>query len=166
MFKLMASHISLKSSLEAYDKVGVRISKNIRIHQALAGGPENLGCFLDHYRNYIHKARRLRMDQGDAECLRKFFVEMQLKDKDLFYDFDLDGLGRLNNILWIHLQSIMAYQEFMTLVALILRIILIDMEYYLIYSLVSITTMNLLFLVVQLFHMKQQRHSVVFSPHL
>ncbi|PHT72841.1 hypothetical protein T459_23626 [Capsicum annuum] len=99
MFKLMASHISLKSSLEAYDKVGVRISKNIRIHQALAGGPENLGCFLDHYRNYIHKARRLRMDQEQYDVALRDKYEKELREENKMDYIKLKLVELENNLL-------------------------------------------------------------------
>ncbi|XP_075089922.1 protein FAR1-RELATED SEQUENCE 5-like [Nicotiana tabacum] len=69
--RLMAGHRSLskflKRALIAKDIAGLRPSKNIRVTEVLAGGPENLGCTPKDCRNYILNSRKLQLQEGDAQ---------------------------------------------------------------------------------------------------
>lgn len=52
-------------SLEIHDRTSVRISKNIRTHQALAGGPENLNLYQMIVE--IHPLRK-EIEHGSRQC--------------------------------------------------------------------------------------------------
>ncbi|OIT19021.1 protein far-red impaired response 1 [Nicotiana attenuata] len=107
--RLMAGHRSLSKSLKrtlaAKDIAGLRPSKNIRVAEVLAGGPENLVCTPKDCRNYILKSRKLQLQEGDAQSLLKFFSDMQQKDREFYYSVDVDSFGRLRNVVWVHSHS-------------------------------------------------------------
>nr|XP_016462421.1 PREDICTED: protein FAR-RED IMPAIRED RESPONSE 1-like [Nicotiana tabacum] len=115
--RLMAGHKSLSKSLTralpAKNIVGLRPSKNIRVAEVLASGPENLGCTPKDYRNYILKIRKLQLQEGDAQSLLKFFSDMQQKDRKFYYSVDVESFGRLRNIVWVHSHSKVAYESSM-----------------------------------------------------
>ncbi|OIT05064.1 protein far-red impaired response 1 [Nicotiana attenuata] len=114
--RMMARHRSLSKSLKrtlvAKDIAGLRPSKNIRVAEVLAGGPENLGCTSKDCRNYILKSRKLQLQEGDAQSLLQFFSDMQQKDREFYYSVDVDSFGRLRNVVWVHSHSKVAYEEF------------------------------------------------------
>ncbi|OIT25520.1 protein far-red impaired response 1, partial [Nicotiana attenuata] len=120
--RLMAGHRSLsksfKTTLAAKDIAGLRPSKNIRVAEVLAGGPENLGCTPKDCRNYILKSRKLQLQEGDAQSLLKFFSDMQQKDREFYYSVDVDSFGRLRNVVWVHSHSKVAYEEFHDVICL------------------------------------------------
>ncbi|XP_019236882.1 PREDICTED: protein FAR-RED IMPAIRED RESPONSE 1-like [Nicotiana attenuata] len=120
--RLMAGHRSLSKSLKrtlaAKDIAGLRPSKNIRVAEVLAGGPENLGCTPKDCRNYILKSRKLQLQEGDAQSLLKFFSDMQQKDREFYYSVDVDSFGRLCNVVWVHSHSKVAYEEFHDVICL------------------------------------------------
>ncbi|XP_070004857.1 protein FAR1-RELATED SEQUENCE 5-like [Nicotiana sylvestris] len=122
LLQLMAGHRSLSKSLKrtlvAKDIAGLRSSKNIRVAEVLAGGPENLGCTPKDCRNYILKSRKLQLQEGDAQSLLKFFSDMQQKDRELYYSVDVDSFGRLCNVIWVHSHSKVAYGEFYDVICL------------------------------------------------
>ncbi|XP_060216966.1 protein FAR-RED IMPAIRED RESPONSE 1-like [Lycium barbarum] len=97
---------SLKRQLVAHDIAGLRPSKSIRLLEVEAGGLENLGCTPKDCRNYILRERRLRTLSIDAEAINRFFLDMQIKDREFFYAVDHDNSGRLRNYVW-HRQSIL-----------------------------------------------------------
>ncbi|XP_075076657.1 protein FAR-RED IMPAIRED RESPONSE 1-like [Nicotiana tabacum] len=122
LLQLMAGHRSLSKSLKrtlvAKDIAGLRSSKNIRVAEVLAGGPENLGCTPKDCINYILKSRKLQLQEGDAQSLLKFFSDMQQKDRELYYSVDVDSFGRLCNVIWVHSHSKVAYGEFYDVICL------------------------------------------------
>ncbi|XP_059310329.1 protein FAR1-RELATED SEQUENCE 8-like [Lycium ferocissimum] len=93
---------SLKRHLVAHDIVGIRPSKSIRLLEVQAGGPENLRCTPKDCRNYILHQRRLRTLSTDAEAINRFFLEMQIQDREFFYAVHNDNSGRLRNCVWFH----------------------------------------------------------------
>ncbi|KAF5468708.1 hypothetical protein F2P56_012844 [Juglans regia] len=62
-----------------------------------AGGFENLSFLETNCRNYIDKARHLRLGAGGAGALREYFFQMQYKNSEFFALMDLDDDGRLKN---------------------------------------------------------------------
>ncbi|OIT19713.1 protein far1-related sequence 5 [Nicotiana attenuata] len=120
--RLMAGHRSLSKSLKrtlaAKDIAGLRPSKNIRVAEVLAGGPENLGCTPKDCRNYILNSRKLQLQEGDAQSLPKFFSDMQQKDREFYYSVDVDSFGRLRNVVWVYSHSKVAYEEFHDVICL------------------------------------------------
>nr|XP_009628426.1 protein FAR-RED IMPAIRED RESPONSE 1-like [Nicotiana tomentosiformis] len=100
--RLMDGHKSLSNSLKraliAKDIVGLRPSKNIRVAEVLAGGPDNLGYTLKDCRNYILKSKKFQLQEEDAQSLLKSFSDMQQKDREFYYSVDMDSFGRLRNV--------------------------------------------------------------------
>ncbi|XP_019236772.1 PREDICTED: protein FAR-RED IMPAIRED RESPONSE 1-like [Nicotiana attenuata] len=114
--RLMAGHRfvcdSLKRDLVAHDRSGIRPSKNIRLAEVQHGGPQNLGCTPKDCRNYILKSGNFEMQEGDAQSLLNFFREIQVKDREFFYSIDVDNIGRLRNVVWVHSDCKAAYEQF------------------------------------------------------
>ncbi|XP_019226776.1 PREDICTED: protein FAR-RED IMPAIRED RESPONSE 1-like [Nicotiana attenuata] len=85
--RLMAGHRSvcdsLKRDLVAHDRSGIRPSKNIRLAEVQRGG-------------------------------RKIWVALQriVKDREFFYSIDVDNIGRLRNVVWVHSHCKAAYEQF------------------------------------------------------
>ncbi|XP_042962684.1 protein FAR1-RELATED SEQUENCE 5-like [Carya illinoinensis] len=77
-----------------------------------AGGFENLPFLEKDCRNYINKARHLRLGAGGAGALRDYFLRMQYKNPGFFALMDLDDDGRLKNVFWADPRSRAAYQYF------------------------------------------------------
>ncbi|XP_057808583.1 protein FAR-RED IMPAIRED RESPONSE 1-like [Salvia miltiorrhiza] len=104
--------LGLKRQLEANDRACIRICKNVKLMEVLAGGPENIGATTKDCRNFIDKRRRLRLGEGDAEAISQLFSRLQKSDARFFHLMDIDDHGRLRNVMWIHPRSIAAYEEF------------------------------------------------------
>nr|XP_009781959.1 PREDICTED: protein FAR-RED IMPAIRED RESPONSE 1-like [Nicotiana sylvestris] len=102
---------SLKRDLVAHDQSGIRPSKN-RLAEVQCGGPQNLGCTPKDCRNSILKSRNFEMQEGDAQSLLNFFREIQVKDREFFYSIDVDYIGRLRNVVWVHSHCKAAYEQF------------------------------------------------------
>ncbi|KAH9805086.1 protein FAR1-RELATED SEQUENCE [Citrus sinensis] len=62
-----------------------------------AGGYENVAFLEKDARNYVDKARRLRLGEGDAAAIQKYFQKMQAENDGFFFSLDLDEEGWLNN---------------------------------------------------------------------
>ncbi|KAG2670589.1 hypothetical protein I3760_14G092800 [Carya illinoinensis] len=77
-----------------------------------AGGFENLPFLEKDCRNYIDKARHLRLGAGGAGALQQYFLRMQYKNFGFFYMMDIDDDGRLKNAFWADPRSRAAYQYF------------------------------------------------------
>ncbi|XP_042954733.1 protein FAR-RED IMPAIRED RESPONSE 1-like [Carya illinoinensis] len=65
------------------------------------GDFKNLPFLENDCRNYIDKARNLRLGVGGAGALREYFLRMQYKNPGFFASMDLDDDGRLKNVFWI-----------------------------------------------------------------
>lgn len=63
-------------------------------------------------RNYLDKARRLELKEGDAEAMHKYFIKMQEDNGDFFYAMDVDEEHRLKNVFWADARSREAFKEF------------------------------------------------------
>ncbi|XP_042974555.1 protein FAR-RED IMPAIRED RESPONSE 1-like [Carya illinoinensis] len=77
-----------------------------------AGGFENLPFLEKDCRNYIDKARHLRLGAGGARALQEYFLRMQYKNPRFFASMDLDDDGRLKNVFWADPRSRAAYEDF------------------------------------------------------
>ncbi|KAL1567787.1 protein FAR-RED IMPAIRED RESPONSE 1-like [Salvia divinorum] len=100
-------HLStnLKVHLEAYDRTGLRPCKSVRMLEALAGGPPNLGASMKDCRNHVDKMRRLRLGDGDAAAIQHMFKRLQQNDKDFFYLLDIDDESRLRHVIDMAIDS-------------------------------------------------------------
>ncbi|XP_035542125.1 protein FAR1-RELATED SEQUENCE 5-like [Juglans regia] len=103
---------SVKRVLDINDMAGIRMNKSFGSLVVGAGGFENLPFLENDCRNYIDKARHLRLGKGGAEALREYFCRMQYKNPGFFALIDLDDDGRLRNVFWADPRSRAAYQYF------------------------------------------------------
>ncbi|XP_015387886.1 protein FAR-RED IMPAIRED RESPONSE 1-like [Citrus sinensis] len=76
------------------------------------GGYENVSFLEKDARNHVDKARRLRLGEGDATAIQKYFQKMQAENDGFFFSLDLDEEGRLNNVFWADPRSRAAYKDF------------------------------------------------------
>ncbi|XP_042956375.1 protein FAR1-RELATED SEQUENCE 6-like [Carya illinoinensis] len=103
---------SVKRVLDTNDLAGIRMNKSFGSLVVGAGGFENLPFLEKDCRNYINKARHLRLGAGGAGALRDYFLRMQYKNPGFFALMDLDDDGRLKNVFWADPRSRAAYQYF------------------------------------------------------
>ncbi|XP_042432680.1 protein FAR1-RELATED SEQUENCE 5-like [Zingiber officinale] len=101
-----------KRKLELNDQAGITLSKSFHSCVVEAGGYENLSFDERNCRNYISEARRLRLEEGDAEALSTYFCRMQSRNPNFFYVVDLDGESRIKNIFWADARCRAAYDYF------------------------------------------------------
>lgn len=102
----------VKRRLELNDQAGMKVSKNFLSLVVQAGGYENLKFGEKDCRNFLDKARRLRLGPGDAEAIHKYYLRMQTKNTNFLYSMDLDDKGRLINVFWTDARSRAAYESF------------------------------------------------------
>lgn len=77
------------------DQAGIFINKNFYSFVIEAGGYDNLTFGEKDCRNYLDKAKRLRLGTGDTEAIHNYFVKMQGRNSNFFYVMDLDEEGQL-----------------------------------------------------------------------
>ncbi|XP_042950111.1 protein FAR1-RELATED SEQUENCE 5-like [Carya illinoinensis] len=103
---------SVKRVLDINDQAGIRMNKSFASLVQEAGGFENLPFNEKDCRNYIDKARHLRLGKGGAGALREYFARMQYKNDGFFSLMDMDDDGRLRNVFWADARSRAAYKYF------------------------------------------------------
>ncbi|XP_042988747.1 protein FAR1-RELATED SEQUENCE 5-like [Carya illinoinensis] len=91
---------AVKRVLDTNDLAGIRANKSYGSLVVGAGGFENLPFLKKDCRNYIDKARHLRLGAGGAGALQQYFLRMQYKNPGFFYMIDIDDDGRLKNVFW------------------------------------------------------------------
>ncbi|XP_062165011.1 protein FAR1-RELATED SEQUENCE 5-like [Alnus glutinosa] len=69
------------------------------------GGYEQLIFGEKDCRNYIEKARELRLGKGGAQALRDYFNRMQKQNDGFYFVMDVDDDCRLRNVFWAHARS-------------------------------------------------------------
>ncbi|XP_022852764.1 protein FAR1-RELATED SEQUENCE 5-like [Olea europaea var. sylvestris] len=106
----LSAHV--KRRLEVNDMAGIPLHKSYNSTVVEAGGYENMTCVEKDCRNYVEKARRLRLGKGDATAIQSYFSNMQLQGSGFYFNIDLDEEYRLKNIFWADNRSRQAYKEF------------------------------------------------------
>ncbi|KAH9724212.1 protein FAR1-RELATED SEQUENCE [Citrus sinensis] len=76
-----------------------------------AGGFEKVSFLEKDARNHIDKVRRLRLGEGDAVAIQRYFKKMQTENDGFFFSLDLDEEGRLKNVFWADPRSRAAYKD-------------------------------------------------------
>ncbi|XP_040994244.1 protein FAR1-RELATED SEQUENCE 5-like [Juglans microcarpa x Juglans regia] len=104
--------LSIKRMLDTNDQAGIRMNKSIAALVQEAGGFENLSFNEKDCRNYIDKARHLRLGKGGAGALHEYFDRMQYKNNGFFSLMDMDDDERLKNIFWADSRSRASYKYF------------------------------------------------------
>ncbi|XP_028096390.1 protein FAR-RED IMPAIRED RESPONSE 1-like [Camellia sinensis] len=77
-----------------------------------AGGYESLTFDERDARNYIDRARKLRLGEGDSDALQKYFLRMHAQNSSFYYMIDVDTDFRIRNLFWADAMSRAAYEEF------------------------------------------------------
>lgn len=103
---------SVKRVLDINDQAGIRMNKSFASLVQEVGGYENLPFNEKDCRNYIDKARNLRLGKGGAGALLEYFSRMQFKNNGFFSMIDLDDDGYLRNIFWADARSRATYKYF------------------------------------------------------
>ncbi|XP_042989757.1 protein FAR1-RELATED SEQUENCE 5-like [Carya illinoinensis] len=81
---------TVKRVLDTNNLAGIRMNKSFRSLVVGMGGFENLPFLEKDCRNYIDKARHLRLEVASAGVLRDYFSRMHYKNPGFFYLMDLD----------------------------------------------------------------------------
>ncbi|XP_050216197.1 protein FAR1-RELATED SEQUENCE 6-like [Mercurialis annua] len=102
----------VRRRLEVNDQADISLNKNFHSLALEVGGYENLMCTEKDCRNYISKAREIRLGVGDAKAFRNYFSRMQMRNPSFFYVIDMDEDRRLKNVFWADARSIAAYESF------------------------------------------------------
>ncbi|XP_021749729.1 protein FAR1-RELATED SEQUENCE 6-like [Chenopodium quinoa] len=71
---------------------------------------------LKYMEHEVYKARRLKMEDGDATAMMAYFDRMQADNQNFFHCHRLDTHGRLKDVLWVDARSRAAYEYFGDLV--------------------------------------------------
>ncbi|XP_039120132.1 protein FAR-RED IMPAIRED RESPONSE 1-like [Dioscorea cayenensis subsp. rotundata] len=108
--KKIDAHV--KRRLELNDRAGISLSKNFHSLAVESGGYENLAYIERDCRNYVVKARQIRLGVGDPDALGAYFSCMQQRNSKKFYLVDMDDEGRLRNVFWAAALSRAAYESF------------------------------------------------------
>ncbi|KAG6627606.1 hypothetical protein CIPAW_15G141000 [Carya illinoinensis] len=99
--------------LDTNDQAGIIMNKSFATLVQEVGGFENLPFNEKNCRNYIDKARHLRLGKGGTRAIRKYFARMQYKNYGFFFLLiDMDGDGRLRNVFWADARSRASYKYF------------------------------------------------------
>ncbi|KAK1583373.1 hypothetical protein Q3G72_023138 [Acer saccharum] len=93
----------VKRVLDTNDRAGVRMNKSFGSLVVGAGGFDNLPFLEKDCRNYIDKARHLRLGAGGAGALQEYFLRMQYKNPGFFalMDLDDDGSEDTETFVWL-----------------------------------------------------------------
>ncbi|XP_042973061.1 protein FAR1-RELATED SEQUENCE 5-like [Carya illinoinensis] len=102
----------VKRQLDINDKASIGMAKSFNALVVEAGGFEKLPFIEKDTRNYIDKARHLRLGKGGADALRSYFERMQYKNDGFYSSMDLDDDGRLKNVFWADARSRATYEYF------------------------------------------------------
>ncbi|KAI8539742.1 hypothetical protein RHMOL_Rhmol09G0206400 [Rhododendron molle] len=102
----------VKRRLELNDKAGIKPGKTYNALQIEAGGHDKVPYSKKTCRNHLDKQRRLRLVEGDAEAMHRYFIKMQADNSDFFFSMDLNDESRLRNVFWADARSRAACKEF------------------------------------------------------
>ncbi|XP_041010117.1 protein FAR-RED IMPAIRED RESPONSE 1-like [Juglans microcarpa x Juglans regia] len=109
-FKKVDARVS--KMLEINDEACITLSKNFKSVVVEAGGYENVTFGEKECRNYIDKARRLRLGVGSGVALCNYFEDMQKRNPEFYYKIDVDNEMWLKNVFWADAQSRVVYESF------------------------------------------------------
>ncbi|XP_042979913.1 protein FAR-RED IMPAIRED RESPONSE 1-like [Carya illinoinensis] len=93
-------------------RTGIRMNKNFQALVTEAGGFENSEFQEKDCRNYIDKAKYLRMGKGGGEALNDYFKRMKKMNDGFVSIMDVDDEFRVRNVFWANARSRAAYEVF------------------------------------------------------
>ncbi|KAI3854258.1 hypothetical protein MKW98_024681 [Papaver atlanticum] len=94
------------------NRAGVRVNKVYNVCTTEHGGPENMTCASKDCRNMVDKLRCIRLGEGDAAAILKYFAKMSTQNYGFYYKVDLVEEGQLDKVFWADGRSREAYKEF------------------------------------------------------
>ncbi|KAG6696778.1 hypothetical protein I3842_09G166200 [Carya illinoinensis] len=98
--------------LDLNDRAGIRMHKNFHALVTEARGYENLDFQEKDCRNFIDRARHLRMGKGGGEALNEYFKRMRKMNDGFVSVMDVDDEFRVRNVFWADARSRAAYEYF------------------------------------------------------
>ncbi|KAH9653775.1 protein FAR1-RELATED SEQUENCE [Citrus sinensis] len=98
--------------LEINEEGGIKMTQSFKSIVVDAGGFENVSFLERDARNHVDKVRRLRLGEGDAIAIQRYFQKMQTENDGFYFSIDLDEEGRLKNVFWADLRSRATYKDF------------------------------------------------------
>ncbi|KAL6583476.1 hypothetical protein OROMI_005554 [Orobanche minor] len=101
-----------KRRIEVDERAGIRMSKTFSAISVESGGYDKIPFLEKDCRNFKDKTRRLRLLEGDADAMHKYFLKMQADNSEFFYVMDLDEKGSLKNVFCTDARSRAAFKEF------------------------------------------------------
>jgi len=102
----------VRHQINLNDHAGIRMNKNFGSLVHEYGGYENISCDEKDCRNLVEESRRLRLGEGDASAIMRYFSMMVAENSGFFFDIQLDDEDHLKNIFWADGRSREAYKEF------------------------------------------------------
>ncbi|KAH9726548.1 protein FAR1-RELATED SEQUENCE [Citrus sinensis] len=102
----------VKKLLEINEEAGIKMAQSFKSIVVEAGGFENVSFLERDARNHVDKVRRLRLGEGDAIAIQRYFQKMQTENDGFYFSIDLDEEGRLKNVFWADPRSRAAYKDF------------------------------------------------------
>ncbi|KAG2727543.1 hypothetical protein I3760_01G161700 [Carya illinoinensis] len=88
------------------------MNKNFYSLAVDAGGYDNLAFQEKDCRNFIDKARYLRLGKGGSDALNEYFKRMRDQNDGFVSYMDVNDDGRLRNVFWADARSRAAYEYF------------------------------------------------------
>jgi len=101
-----------KTEIMAMEAVGIRKHVIMDVLQCRYGGYSEVGIVRKDAYNFSSRYKRARIAQGDAMTVLGLMQSRLMADPDVYYDYQLDGDGRLRTMFWCDGQSCMDYQSF------------------------------------------------------
>jgi hypothetical protein len=101
-----------KKRLDLNDRTRICLNKNFNSLVVEMGGFENVPFGEKDCRNFIAKARELRLGKGGGQALCDYFRRMQDINDGFYYVMDMDDDTRLRNVFWADARSRAAYEFF------------------------------------------------------
>ncbi|KAH9705402.1 protein FAR1-RELATED SEQUENCE [Citrus sinensis] len=102
----------VKKQLEINEEAGIKMAQSFKSIVVEAGGFENVSFLERDATNHVDKVRRLRLGEGDAIAIQRYFQKMRTENDGFYFSIDLDEEGRLKNIFWADRRSRAAYKDF------------------------------------------------------
>ncbi|XP_042968956.1 protein FAR1-RELATED SEQUENCE 5-like [Carya illinoinensis] len=103
---------SVRRVFDTNDQVGIQMNKSFQALVTEAVGFESVPFGEKYCRNYIDKARLLRLGKHGAQALLEYFRRMQYKNGDFFDIMEVDDEDRMRNVFWADARSREAYNYF------------------------------------------------------
>ncbi|XP_021728386.1 protein FAR-RED IMPAIRED RESPONSE 1-like [Chenopodium quinoa] len=97
---------NVRKTLINFYEEGVSVSK---IRNGLSHTKDVLPSLKD-MEHEVYKARRLKMEGGDATAMMGYFDRMQADNQNFYHCHRLDQHGRLKDVLWVDARSRAAYE--------------------------------------------------------